>query len=247
MTINSSIIKSKIFSQYDKIIHGISVRIPNEPPHFNNLSRNAAQHQREAINNQNRFYSQLGINPNRIAAANQIHSSNITVVDNPGIYKNTDAFITNKPNLFLTISVADCAAVMIYDPVSKSVANIHSGWRGTLNNITGKTISEMNKYFGSNPNDFIVYISPSISKNNFEVNQDVADLFPNLYKEKKLNSNGKYLIDLKKMIYVSLINEGVLKDNIEISDFCTFESPFLHSYRRDKAQSGRMFAVIGLI
>lgn len=73
-----------------------------------------------------------------------------------------DALITDAPGTVLVIQVADCQAVLLYDPVNRAVANIHSGWRGSAVDIIGRTVAAMRRHFGTNPQDLHAAIGPSL-------------------------------------------------------------------------------------
>ncbi|MCC6865218.1 MAG: peptidoglycan editing factor PgeF [Ignavibacteria bacterium] len=240
------IITSNLFTAQKNIIHGISTRFPIEEPSFNNLSKHTGDNIENVIKNRSRFFDSIGINQANLVHANQVHGVNVTLVNKPGLYPATDALITATKNLFLVISVADCMPVMLFDRQNRAIANIHSGWRGTQKNITGKTIELMREMFNTNPAELIVFMGPAISWQNFEVDKDVADLFPGKYVIPKTEAKGKYLIDTGTMVYESLLETGTKKSNIERSMLCTYDNMNLHSYRRDKDISGRMFAVIGI-
>lgn len=241
-----SITTSKILSSFTNIIHGISTRMPGEPPFYNNLSKHVGDKPETISQNRERFFGELGIEQTALVHANQVHSANVQHVSQPGLYPATDAFVTNTPGLFLVISVADCMPVMIYDPANNAIANIHSGWRGSQKNIAGRAVELMKEKFSSNPAELIVFMGPAISQKNFEVDKDVADLFPAEYVIAKPGSEGKFLIDTGNMVYENLLKEGVKAGNIERSVVCTFSETTMHSYRRDKQLSGRMFAVLGI-
>jgi len=222
------IITSKILSSHPEIIHGISTRFSAEPPFHNNLSRSVGDDPETIAKNRARFFGSLGIAETSLVHANQVHSDGVSIVTKPGLYPAIDALITSQKGLNLVISVADCMPVMLYDKANGVIANIHSGWRGTQKNIVGKTISILKSDFGTEPD------------------KDVADIFPAEYVSPKPGADGKFIIDTGKMVYSSLLAAGVPAVNIEQSSECTFDNTHLHSYRRDKSGSGRMFAVIGM-
>jgi len=241
------IIYSKLLSSQKGIVHGISTRAGGNPPYYNNLSKHVGDNIEHVMQNRKKFFGSLGIDESTLVHGNQVHSDGVKIVSSPGLYPQTDALITSQNGLNLVISVADCMPVMIYDPVNNIISNIHSGWRGTQKNIAGKTISIMKEEFGSLAENMLVYMGPAISKKNFEVDKDVADLFDSRYIDPKPGVHGKFLVDTGKMVYDSLVSTGVNPGNIETNPLCTFEeSEKLHSYRRDRNLSGRMFAVIGL-
>jgi hypothetical protein len=174
--------------------HGISTRFADEPPFYNNLSKHVGDEPETISKNRARFFGSLGIAEASLVHANQVHSDGVSIVTKPGLYPNTDGLITSLKGLNLVISVADCMPVMIYDQSNHVIANIHSGWRGTQKNIVGKTISIMKTDFNSKPAELIVFMGPAISKPNFEVDKDVADMFPAEYVSPKPNSTNLLLI-----------------------------------------------------
>lgn len=258
-----SIIKSEIFSKYPEIIHGISTKGDGTAPFYNNMSRFVGDEPEQVIANRKAFYNALGISdtsPANFAHANQIHSGDVTLVTSGGAdpYPKTDALITNKQGVYLVISVADCLPVMLYDTVNKAIGNIHSGWRGTVQHIVTNAISRMKIEFGTNPQNLIAFIGPGISCDNFEAGAEVAEKFSKKY-VKPVNADStlrqaqgeenksKFFIDLKAIVKDELLSAGVTADNIDVCELCTYaEGERLHSYRRDKESSGRMFSVIGL-
>jgi hypothetical protein len=154
-----------------------------------------------------------------------------------------DALFTDKPKNYLAVSVADCVPVFLYDPLIKIVAGVHSGWKGSAGKILTLTINEMQKRFDTDPARMIAYIGPCISAKNYEVGKEVAELFDDAF---VVSSGEQFFLDLKKQNYSQLIDCGLHSDNIEVSEHCTFdEHDLLHSYRRDRERSGRMFGVIG--
>ncbi len=96
----------------------------------------------------------------------------------------------------------------------------------------------------SNPSNLICYIGPSISQNNYEVGEEVAQKFE---KEFILRKENNFYLDLKSANYKMLIEEGVKKANIQVSELCSYEyETILHSYRRDGQKSGRALGVIAM-
>lgn len=240
------IIIPSIFHDSGNIIAGMSTRLGKDvkAPYHNNLSFYAGDEPQNVKLNRDNFFTSLGIARNRLAIPQQVHSAHIRIANDPGFYRDTDALITNQKNLFLSISTADCFPVMLYDKKNEVIANVHSGWRGTQKEIVKKTIEMMQKEFNSLQNDILVWIGPGISSEHFEVGKEVTEMFDEDYVTEK---EGKFYIDLQSVILKQLEDSGRLSNQIETAGFCTYtESDYLHSYRRDKNLSGRMFSVIGM-
>ena len=102
----------------------------------------------------------------------------------------------------------------------------------------------MKEKFSVDTSKLIAYIGPAISQDCYEVGKEVADLFD---EKVKAYRDGKYSLDLKKSNLYQLLNLGVRKENIEVSEHCTFkEEKLFHSHRRDGERIGRMFGIIGM-
>lgn len=189
------------------------------------------------------FSNFLGISESNFRYTHQIHSDRVIVADETEAGEQADALITNKKNMVIFVKIADCAGILIFEPEAKCIAAIHSGWKGTKQNIVGKTIQKMQKKYNANPTLMLVYISPMASASNYEVGSEFLNFFPS---DVIYNFDNKLFYDNKKMIIKQLLSSGVKKENIESSDRCTIEELDLHSYRRDKDKSGRMAAFICL-
>lgn len=154
----------------------------------------------------------------------QVHSNIVHIVDDHYINKSVgDALITNIPNIPLVIKVADCIPIIIYDKKNKVLALIHSGWKGTLANITTNTIEIMINNFNSQKEFLSAYIYPSIKNCHFEVEFDVYSLFKDKIKniDNYTTKKGiKYNIDLQSIIKDSLKKLGIT--NITDTNICTY-------------------------
>lgn len=157
-----------------------------------------------------------------------------------------DAIITNQREIGIGVTTADCVPILIFDPNRKVLAAVHAGWKGTVLRIAAKTVSKMVEQFSCNPRNLIVGIAPCISQQCFEVGDEVVTAFTDAdfsiadiaYKN---SDTGKMHINLPLANEVVLRSAGVLKQNIEITDLCTFSNPdMLFSARRQTIHSGRM-------
>lgn len=238
------IIKSTLFEKFPEIIFGFSTKIGLErksPFHFN-LSFSVGDDSSIVSENREAFFSELKINKEHVCTQKQIHSDIITYVASSGNCGDSDALITDQPNLALTISSADCTPIFIYDSLNKIVAAIHSGWRGTQQKITLKTINKLIVEFNSKPENLFVFVGPSISQKNYEVGAEVANLFDDKYIHV---IEDRYYLDVAKNNYDMIIESKIPESHVEYSNLCTFkESELLHSYRREGTKSGRALGLI---
>jgi YfiH family protein len=240
------IIRSSLLSRYPEIIHGMSTKLGGceYPPYYNSLSYYVGDDEEIIKSNREKYFDTLGIDLKNLAIPKQIHSANVQFVDKPGFYRESDALITQTKNVYLLVSTADCFPILIYDKNNKAVAAVHSGWRGTQKKILSQSLDKMISEIGSRPNNLMIFIGPGISKENFEVGEDVANSFDKKFIDLR---NGKFYVDLNANLLDQLDSFGIPADNIDANPLCTYkEKNYLHSYRRDRDKSGRMFAVIGL-
>lgn len=194
----------------------------------------------------------------KIKKSIQSHTNNIKIVTKNNLdedFYNIDGMITDLTNIALVTYTADCQAILLFDPNKNIIANIHSGWKGTLNKIIENAIVIMKNEFGCNAKDIISCICPSILDCCFEVDEDVILMFKNNFNNyykyistgKKINNKQKNFIDIVSINVDIMKKLGVKEENIICSNICTkCNSNIFHSYRSDKDKSGRNIAFIGL-
>jgi polyphenol oxidase len=154
-----------------------------------------------------------------------------------------DAMITGAPGQSLVIQTADCQAVLIYDPVRKAVADIHSGWRGSIQNIIGLTVQAMIKEFDSDPKNLLAGIGPSLGPCCAEFIHYRTEI-PKAFWSYKISSD---CFDFWAMSKDQLTEAGISGNNIVASNLCTrCRTDLFFSYRKEKS-TGRFAAVIGII
>jgi len=242
------ILSPEIFKKYP-IVAAQSTRLGGVSESFYtsmNLGMSVNDAKENVIKNRELFFGALGIELQQLVISKQVHGNNVYVANAPVITEGYDALITNKPNVFLAISIADCTPVLIYDTKNKAVAGIHAGWKGTVAEIVKHTLQKMKQEYGTNGADCKAYIGACISYDSFEVGEEVAQHFDPAFK-KFDEQKQKWFVDLKSVNKKQLLDFGVLPQNIEISPYCTVKDERLFfSHRRDKGLSGRMMVVIGL-
>lgn len=221
----------------------------------------------KAINDYKNICNELNVNYLNVVKTNQEHTDNIQIVnkkinvDNMDVniekYDDTDGLITNKQNLILATTNADCILMLFLDPVTKTIANVHSGWKGTLQRISIKTVEKMIKEFNCNPKDIICCICPSIRKCHFEVSLDVKEMFEKEFVDLQIDKNAdimekqkgqeKWNIDTVLINKIILERAGLKTENIIDSGICSVcNSELVHSYRVEKQGYGLATALISL-
>ncbi|MEM1216454.1 MAG: peptidoglycan editing factor PgeF [Bacteroidota bacterium] len=196
--------------------------------------------------NRRLFCADVGFEEKQVAGGYQIHGDQILPVDTPGQTEGFDAFVTNRKDLMLSVTIADCVPVLLYDPVQRAVGAAHAGWRGTASEITRKTLAKMSECYGTQARDCWAYIGTCIGSNDFEVDTDVADHFTTTYQHFD-PKRGKYLVDLQAHNRDQLLAQGVPSRQIACSPHSTVaQNQRYFSHRKEKGKTGRMLAVIGL-
>lgn len=239
-------IRPSIFDSFKEVVCAVSLKYSpdSKPPFYFNQSFSVGDNPENVKMNRKVLFGELKINPDRVTYQRQIHSANIHYSEVPYFFRDSDALYTDKKNIYLGISIADCVPIFIYSPFVKAVAAVHSGWKGTRSRILTKTINTLRERYHLHPEDLFAYIGPAISAEHYEVGKFVYDQFP---AESGIERDGKFFIDLAKDNYNQLLNAGMPERNIERSEFCTYrDAELFHSYRRDGDNSGRMLGIIGL-
>ncbi len=154
-----------------------------------------------------------------------------------------DALISDIPGQMLLIKVADCQPILLHDPVRKVVANIHSGWRGSIKNIIGNTVQTMTGRYGCSPGDLLAGIGPSLGPCCAEFINFRTEI-PEKFWDYK-DHDDKF--DFWSISRDQLCESGIPEGNMHISRMCTMcDTDRFFSYRGEKT-TGRMAAVIGII
>jgi YfiH family protein len=211
-----------------------------------NLGLSVNDDENNVLKNRALFFESLGISTYKISRSHQVHGNKVLLVNEPITTEGYDALITNKPDNFLVVSIADCTPILIHDEKQNAVAAIHAGWRGTAGHIVENTLLAMQKHFGTNGKDCKAFIGACISYANFEVGEEVATHFSDDVKRFDAQRK-KWFVDLKAENKKQLTNFGVLIHNIEVTDYCTVaNNDLFFSHRNEKGVTGRMMAVIGV-
>ena len=211
----------------------------------------------------------LNLDFNKFCAPRQNHTGNVEIIDCKKIEQcpvfmdeklnDIDGVITNEKGIILATINADCNLLLMYDPVKNVIANVHSGWRGTVKKIGVKTVEKMINEYGCNPQDIICCICPSIRKCHFQVEEDVKNAFVREFgytgkTDKFLEYIGKkddidkWLIDSVFVIKTVLKEVGLQEKNIIDCGLCSVcNNKYLYSFRVDENKKGRNSAIISIL
>lgn len=211
--------------------------------------------------NYRRIAAVFGKEVSDIVCSDQTHTTNVRRVDRTyggcGVikdrpYTDVDGLVTDEPGLILATFYADCVPLYFVDPVHKAIGLSHSGWRGTVERMGQATLDKMKAEFGTDPGDVYAAIGPSICQDCYEVSEDVAGAFKETFAghEDEIlidKGNGKYQLDLWKSNEIVMMDAGVKREHLAVTNICTCcNERLLFSHRASKGKRGNLGAFLML-
>lgn len=180
-----------------------------------------------------------------LTTCNQVHGATVTRAKREKQWRecdSCDALYSGDAAVALGIKVADCLPVTMIDSAHSVIANVHSGWRGAVQQITAATIDEMERETTFDPRSAVAYLGPSIRACCFEVGEEVAARFDARHLDR---THAKPHVDLVAFTSDILRARGFDDDRIFDSGLCTrCDGSIFHSFRRDGTGGGRNLALV---
>lgn len=180
----------------------------------------------------------------RLIFPHQTHGVNVERITAKNCDKtfHADAIFTTEKGIAIGVTHADCQAAIFYDPVHEAIAVIHAGWKGQAQNIYARTLEAMQRDIGTQPQNLLVCISPSLGPDHAEFKNYKQELPQDFWAfQVKPNYFNLWAVSRKQLNAL-----GVLDKNIEMSEVCTYCHPKDYfSYRREK-DTGRHGTVVAL-
>ena len=202
---------------------------------------------------------ELAVAEDRLVMPHQVHDTGVSQIGKTffmlseeirkQVLEGIDALITNLKHICIGVSTADCIPIIIYDPEHHAAGVVHSGWRGTVANITGRVVTSMQMAYQSKPELLKAVIGPGISLKNFEVGDEVYEAFADAgYPMEQISEKQeKWHIDLFACCRLQLEATGIKAENIEESGICTYDNvEDFFSARKLGIASGRILTGIVL-
>lgn len=228
-----------------------------------NLSYTRGDEKEAVDENYRRIAGVLGCEVSDMVCSDQTHTVNLRVVTRqdggkgiliPRDYTDIDGLMTEEPGLVLATFYADCVPLYFVDTKRKAVALAHSGWRGTVARMGRCVVDQMREAYGTDPENLVAAVGPSICQACYEVSEDVAEAFLAEFrkpgqKEQILTDQGggKYRLDLWRANEIILQEAGIPADQIQVTDVCTcHNSAYLFSHRASQGKRGNLGAFLGL-
>lgn len=243
--------KTKLYLNNTQLTSGMTLKDAAEPEK-NNMALHACENPQLVLANREKLADFLGVQLTDFVCTQQTHSANYKKVsfedkgrgayDSKDAFRNTDALYTYDAGLVLCSFAADCVPVILHDTNTGLIGVVHSGWQGTIKEITAKLLHHLIEAEQCNPSDLQIQIGAAISQQRFEVDEDVFLKFDALgYATEFMYFNEqttKYHIDNQAIVKRQCELAGVPSKQISIDPTCTFSNSDGFSYRRDK-NSGR--------
>lgn len=180
----------------------------------------------------------------RVIFPHQTHGVNVVRITKKNWDQNpaADALFTTEKDVALAVTHADCQGTIFYDPVHEAIAVVHCGWRGNVNNIYARVMEAMHRDIGTQPQNVIACISPSLGPDHAEFKNYKQELPQDFwsYQVKPL------YFDFWAISRKQLSGLGISDKNMEVAEVCTVcNSKDYFSYRREK-DTGRNGTVVAL-
>jgi YfiH family protein len=189
------------------------------------------------------LFAELGLNPDKVYGLNQVHSHEVLVVgrDNPPMTE-ADGMVTRDKSITLSVTVADCLPLFLFDAQTGAFGVVHSGWKGT--GIAERAICLLKERWETEPKEVAAVLGPCIGSCCYQVDAQRAASFEKEFgAEGVRKSGGAFFLDLKAANVKLLSESGVL--NIAVCNDCTFTDERLGSFRREGQGYTRMIALVG--
>lgn len=254
-----------LLANTDAVRHGISTRIGGVSEGIYssmNLSFTRGDKKEPVLENYRRIGAAIGVAPGHMTGSQQTHTTNIRKVTETDMgkgivrerdYADIDGMITNIPGICLVTYYADCVPLLFVDPVRRAIGASHSGWRGTVNKMGQATIEAMQREYGCRPEDIKAAVGPSICQDCYEVSEDVILEFQRAFPQKEWDTlfykkpDGKYQLNLWKANERILLDAGIKRANLAVTNLCTCCNPeLLFSHRASHGKRGNLAAFLAL-
>ena len=208
----------------------------------------------KVVENRARMAAALGVTPERLLTAYQVHSPDVVTVDAPWhVRPRADALVTRTPRLAVGVSTADCGPLLFADAEAGVVGAAHAGWRGALGGVIEATVAAMER-LGAARNHIAAALGPTIRQPNYEVGPEFVERFraadpANARFFTPSQREGHAMFDLPGFIAERVRRAGIV--SFEDLGLCTYAEPErFFSYRRmtrlGEADYGRHINAIAL-
>jgi YfiH family protein len=205
-----------------------------------------------------KFYRLQGYDAPLCYACTQVHSRKVVLVNKhtANDYPEGDGLLTLDSSIALSVTVADCLPIFLYDTKSGAMGMLHSGWKGT--GIVKVALELMRKSFGTEAKNIAAVLGPCIQSCCYQVDEERANQFEAEFSSLKssyplgavtkritADNQNQYYLNLQAANAALLEEAGV--ENLAYTEDCTFMDKRFGSFRREGKNYTRMAALVGKI
>lgn len=245
------LLRFPLLSGLDGFAHAVTMRPWNMAPHQGPQAELAIARRR-------RICASLGLDFDRLTAAEQIHSGHVLRVL-PGdvglgregrhtAFRFLDGLVTDLPGVPLIMFSADCPLIMAVDPIRRALGLVHASWRGTIARITEVMVRQMQREFGSKSEDLQCAICPCAGPQRYEVGEEIRRIAAVLLEGGErffVPSGDRWLLNLRAANADQLVRCGVRPESIHVAAECTISDERFYSHRREGEKTGRFALMAG--
>lgn len=242
--------------------HGITGRVSGLGLADGNISYSEPRDINDAWQMRQLWCERMGIDPTTLVTAHQVHGNSVGVVPQvkagtgsapgSGLFGKYDSLVTGDPHVAVMMTHADCLAVILCDPQTRSVGVVHAGWRGTVANVSGTAVQTMVNAFAAGPEQILAFIGPGICRSCYAVGDEVLegwrDSMPVGGERAQSKANGQWHFDIAEANWLQLRAAGLRPDAIDRSGICTrCNGERWFSHRGQGPRTGRFASIITIV
>ncbi|MGN7470015.1 peptidoglycan editing factor PgeF [Brevibacillus sp. SAFN-007a] len=251
-------------AHFPGLVAGFTVRLggeSEEPYGSFNLGLHVGDDPEHVVANRKKLAEQVGMPFEAWTCADQVHGNRVCQVTAKGAGKDsledviagTDGLFTREKGVLLTSFYADCVPLYFLDPASEAIGLAHAGWKGTVGRIAEEMVKALQTHYQAQPGDIRVAIGPSIGGCCYEVDErimaQVRTSTPNWEPAVSPSAAGTYMLDLRRLNREILLEAGISRANMLVTDWCTScRTDLFFSHRKEAGpgkMTGRMASYIG--
>lgn len=253
-------LEPELFTRAGVSAQGFTTRhegVSRHPYNSLNLGTNTLDSIHNVQGNRSLLARACGARVDQLVTVTQVHGADLLVIDTPNkdfshfLKLECDGIVTNQPGAMIGVCVADCAPLLLLDPVQRVAAALHAGWKGTAEGIATKGVEALVAIFGCKPADILAAIGPAIGPCCYEVDAPVMEAFRKggsgwefFARE---TGQGRWGLDLSLANQRQLLEAGVTDAHIDAAGVCvSCNHELFFSYRRDQGDTGRQMGFIML-
>ena len=236
MAVVARLLKIPELESESGLLHGFSTLL------IGNVGLSHAPDPEPVLASRRDFARAVGTDSEALTVVGAVHGASVARIDEPqGVVQGVDALVTDRRDVPLFATYADCYPIVLWDPRRRCAALAHAGWRGTVARVGPAAVRKMADEYGSSPADIRAGIGPGICGTCYEVGKDVASQFDLRFVA--AGKGDRFLLDLAAANRAQLEEAGL--NAVHVLGLCTKETPFLPSHRRDP-DGTRFGAIVAL-